>query len=88
MTGVASLRSPETTGSYRMADVEIVASRRSCAADSDTRRLWILPELWKTPESPETDRTRQPAFSTTPWTGGRPPTGSTAPTTTTLSKRK
>ena len=52
-----------------MAEVEIVAPRRSYAAVSDPGDLWILPELWKTPGRPEVGRGVVLPFPTTPWTG-------------------
>ena len=52
-----------------MAEVDIVAPRRSYAVDPEAGRPWILPESWKTPRRPEIDRGVILAFPTTPWTG-------------------
>ena len=52
-----------------MAEVAIVAPRRSYEVVTDVERPWILPEPWKTPGSPEIDRGAILAFPTTPWTG-------------------
>ena len=52
-----------------MAEVAIVAPRRSYVVVTDVARPWILPEPWKTPAKPKIDRDAILAFPTTPWTG-------------------
>ena len=52
-----------------MAEVAIIAPRRSYEVVSDVERLWILPEPWKTPARLENDRNVVRAFPTAPWTG-------------------
>jgi len=69
MISVAPLRCAKTGGPTRVAEVDIVAPRRSYTVDSEAGRLWILPESWKTPRRPEIDRCVILAFPTTPWTG-------------------
>ena len=69
-----------------MAEVEIVALRRSYEVVSDPGGLWILPELWKTPGRAETGSRRRLGVSHNSLDGLRPTTGSTGPAATPLSR--